>query len=1502
MSTTTRSSTLPIVCLPNRAGQLDAEWLETLRAHVPHECLYAAPRLAKQHNLKPIAPSPEDSPDKTPTPSHGLDEPHLQITSGLVPPPHMLTRLAAVIESTPTARCIALPNNLNPRLNPLAGLEGDFSMAGVDSLAWALADGLIHPLTDVDINDVPVALVIPNKGTDGVEDDAQAIGLCQGLYFACPDQSLTGPATAQAPSHLAFAVVRQRWVALDRAGHQQLAYFGLDGRPVTLHITHDWGGGIARWIKDICEHDQSGHHLVLSACAHRDSPMMGQWLDLCAAGPGQALLHRQYLSEAIDDTALTNQDHNAFIDWVIARFGVGRIMVSSLIGHSLACLSKECATLQILHDFYPASPVLDADPLAYWDDENGFDLSRLLDDRAKHFLFQNRQPSHWQRIRDEWLAKIKTHQVGLIAPTEHVEQRWQALFNHQLPAITKIPHGFDCPPAWMDAPPLTINREQGAPLRLILVGRLSSGKGLNRLYRIAQHFGDRVHFTVLGAGQDGLNLFGLANMDVILDYDRDTLPQVIAQQGGHAALFLSRVPETWNYVLSELNCLKLPAIAPNNGSFAERITDGVTGILYPPHVDGLIDCIDRLLQDTTLLSSIKPLSEEPSMAQAIERYQAVAPGAHQQSLWVPRPSPNWVTLHRQMMATETLQKQLAQKAAEVAAVDQKAIEQSQWLDRLDRTVKARTEWALKTRQEFEDVSTRLKQREQLLQEEEGSLRGQVRLLEEHNKQLKEQQLDFLKLRVSLQQQLKSAQHHTENLEDQLAEIIASKSWRLTRPLRVTVRIVTALQQRKAWHPGNWIRQSKRFIHAVRIHGWAATLEALQYHQPMEANSPPIIDPVTPPDETQPPSPVSLQNVTATDADVAVSVIIPVYNNVHYTAHCLASIADHPPACSFEVVVVNDCSSDSTAEFLNECDGIRVLNNASNVGFIGSCNAGADIGYGDTLVFLNNDTEVTDNWLDALLETFEQWPDAGVVGARLVYPDGRLQEAGGMVFNDGSGWNYGRLGPANTAKVSFVSQADYVSGACLAIPKALFQALGGFDTHYAPAYYEDTDLCFKVRAQGRQVLYQPRSTIVHFEGISSGTSESSGTKRYQAINRDKFKARWHEALASHPDPVPGPNATELIERARHHTRLGHVLIVDAVTPQPDHDSGSMRMVAICDILVAMGYRVSFMPINLAWGGKYSRALQMKGVEVISHPETSSPRQWLQANGALIDWVLGSRYYVLDDIVDHVRAYCPHAKIIFDTVDLHFLREQRKAELNDDATMHQAASKTQAKELELIEKSDITFVVSEIEQTLLQDHTPGADIRVLSNIHTTEDDIKPFDQRHGILFVGGYQHPPNVDAARWLTEEILPALREHLPRVELHLIGSRMPEWLKNKRQPGLKNHGFVEDIEPYLQNCLLAVAPLRYGAGVKGKVNQAMAWGLPVVATACAAEGVHAKHNHDIVLAETTEDFVSEIVRIHQDPALWQKLSDNGKQNVERHFSYQAAEAVLSQVLADPTGR
>src|SRR5699024_6412856 len=338
-------------------------------------------------------------------------------------------------------------------------------------------------------------------------------------------------------------------------------------------------------------------------------------------------------------------------------------------------------------------------------------------------------------------------------------------------------------------------------------------------------------------------------------------------------------------------------------------------------------------------------------------------------------------------------------------------------------------------------------------------------------------------------------------------------------------------------------------------------------------------------------PVSLEPAD----DPMVSIIVPVFNKAHYTSACLNSLVERAGKTPIEVIVVDDCSTDDTADYLAQCRGLSVLRNDTNSGFIASCNAGAAAAQGRYLVFLNNDTTVTAGWLDALIDTFSEFPDAGILGARLVYPDGRLQEAGGIVFSDGSGWNYGRGDEPDRPEYSFACEADYVSGACLGIERELFERLGGFDKHYAPAYYEDTDLCFRVREAGLRVIYQPACTIVHHEGVSSGTDESSGTKRYQAVNREKFRERWQEQLERQPAPVPGPEAVEAVYRARHHRSRGHVLVIDATTPEPDKDSGSMRMVAMLTILRDLGYRVSFMPENLACVARYTRELQSRGIE-------------------------------------------------------------------------------------------------------------------------------------------------------------------------------------------------------------------------------------------------------------------------------------------------------------------
>ena len=346
---------------------------------------------------------------------------------------------------------------------------------------------------------------------------------------------------------------------------------------------------------------------------------------------------------------------------------------------------------------------------------------------------------------------------------------------------------------------------------------------------------------------------------------------------------------------------------------------------------------------------------------------------------------------------------------------------------------------------------------------------------------------------------------------------------------------------------------------------------------------------------------------------------------------------------------------------------------------------------------------------------------------------------------------------------------------------------------------------------------------------------------------------------------------------------------------------MRMLSILELCREIGYRVSFMPANLSWVDGYARNLQTRGIEFLYHPGIAGIDQWLEEQGDELDLVIVSRHYILSPLLKTLQTHCPTARLAFDTVDLHFLREQREAELSGQPSLFRQAEKTRAAELELMRAADITLVVSPVEKELLSGMVPEADVRVLSNIHTVHGRQREYGARRDLMFVGGFQHPPNIDAAEWLIEEIFPLVRDAIADVRLHLIGSRMPESLKDRARtcPGVVAHGFVNDLTPYLNGCRLSLAPLRYGAGVKGKVNQAMAWGLPVVATDCAAEGMFLVDGEDVLLAEDAQGFADQVIRAYRDEVLWLRLSDGGLANVERYFSRNAARRVLAELLESP---
>ncbi|WP_372018642.1 glycosyltransferase [Pseudoxanthomonas sp. 10H] len=682
---------------------------------------------------------------------------------------------------------------------------------------------------------------------------------------------------------------------------------------------------------------------------------------------------------------------------------------------------------------------------------------------------------------------------------------------------------------------------------------------------------------------------------------------------------------------------------------------------------------------------------------------------------------------------------------------------------------------------------------------------------------------------------------------------------------------------------------RRGLSSLRSRGWRATWERtlVQLRPP----PPPPRIPLYRPD-AGPFAPFAVPAAPAGTAPRA-SIVIPVYNHVDATLACLRALAAHPPESACEVIVVDDGSRDATAEWMPQVEGLRYHRRAANGGFIAACNDGAALARGAFVVFLNNDTIPQPGWLDALLDTLAARPDAGLAVAQLLYPDGRLQESGGVVFADGTAWSYGRFEAADDPRYAYLRETDYGSGAALAVPRALFESLGGFDPRYAPAYYEDTDLAFAVRAAGKRTWVQPAARVLHDEGTTAGTDTGSGVKAYQARNRHVFADKWSGALRGRPAPgtVPGP--------ALLHARQRRVLVLDEAVPRPDRDSASLRQFNLLRMLLAEGAHVAFLPTRLAHAGAATEALQRIGVETWYAPFARSAPAWLRTHARRFDVIVLTRHHLATAFLPLLRRHAPGARLVFDTVDLHYLRERRGAELAADAAALRAAAATRQRELAAMAAADVTLVVSAEERAQLAVDAPSARVELLSNLHEVAGRGAGFDERVDLVFVGGFRHPPNADAVLWFAREVFPRIRQRLPQVRFHCIGADPPPAvLALAAEPGIVVHGHVPDLGPYMDGSRIAVAPLRFGAGVKGKVNLSMAHGQPVVATSCAVEGMHLEDGVDVAVADDAAAFADAVVALYQDRERWQRQADAGLDNVARHFSLEAAAATVRRVFFD----
>ena len=624
---------------------------------------------------------------------------------------------------------------------------------------------------------------------------------------------------------------------------------------------------------------------------------------------------------------------------------------------------------------------------------------------------------------------------------------------------------------------------------------------------------------------------------------------------------------------------------------------------------------------------------------------------------------------------------------------------------------------------------------------------------------------------------------------------------------------------------------------------------------------------------------------------AVTIIVPAYRRYALTLRCLAALAGRAlTEPSVRVVVVDDDPEHPLAPLLGAIPGLEIRTNPRNLGFLRSVNRAVAGTESEYVVILNNDTVVEDGWLEASLLLMTADPTTGMVGSRLLEPNGRLQEAGVTMYQDADGTPYGAGDDPERPQYRFVRDVDCVSGACLLVRREAWSAVGGFDDAFAPAFFEEYDLAFALRAAGWRVRYQPASRVIHAGSASYGVATRD---QQTARNRERFRAKWSEVLAQQ---ASGP-ADEFVARERPWP-AGTILVVDDRVPEHDRHAGALWIAQWMELLSEAGYKVIFAPDDGLERVDYAEGLRQSGIEILA-PDVDLDA-WLDANGRFLDWVLLARPLVADRRLAAVRRWT-RARVLYFTHDLHWLREERRHAVTGDPRAQVDSIYLREMETRIFRSVDGILTPSEDEVPLIAGMAPLTPVWVLTpyadRVAAAQPaDALPLRDRHVVLFVGGFAHLPNVDAALLLVREVMPLVWASVPEARVVIVGDAPPPELRELASPRVDIAGHVPDLAGALAHARMTVSPLRFGSGVKGKIITSLGAGVPVVTTSVGDEGLGLRHGTEALLADTPEGLAAQVVRLFLEPDLPDVLAAGGRRFLEQRFSADRTRETLIEAL------
>ncbi|MDG2422008.1 MAG: glycosyltransferase [Gammaproteobacteria bacterium] len=628
-------------------------------------------------------------------------------------------------------------------------------------------------------------------------------------------------------------------------------------------------------------------------------------------------------------------------------------------------------------------------------------------------------------------------------------------------------------------------------------------------------------------------------------------------------------------------------------------------------------------------------------------------------------------------------------------------------------------------------------------------------------------------------------------------------------------------------------------------------------------------------------------------DPRISIILVFYNQAHLGLLCLESLLKKADV-DYELVIVDNASSKETNHLLDRIDNARLIKNQENLGFVKAVNQGVAAATGKFILLLNNDAVIENSALSNSLESISDNPEVGAVGAQIKLTDGTLQEAGSIIWKDGSCMGYGRGQSPDAPDFMFKREVDYCSGAFLLFRREHFNDLGGFDLDYSPAYYEESDFCIRLQKRGLKIIYDPKAKVTHYEfGSSEGFKEASFLQ----------KKNQQTLCRKHKEWLSGKYEADLssILNARSANNFSNILFIDDRVPHPNLGSGYPRCAHLLNKLAQLDLNITLYPLQFPiddWNASYQTL--DNNIEIILGGGRAGLHTLLTERKNFFEHIIVSRVHNMEffkNIITTDENLVKNTNIIYDAEALTANRDIMKMEIHNQSFTKLEKEERIKNEINHASIADSVIAVSG-QEAKIYEKNGVKNVHVLGHCIDPAPGTKTFEERVGLLFVGALRDEgsPNIDSLLWFTINVLPLIEREIPSIKLYVVGDHGAASLFTINKKNVLFKGKLDTVDEMYNQCRVFIAPTRFAAGIPHKVHEAASRGIPSVTTELLAHQLQWHNDKELLVGTDATQFARQCVRLHQDSKIWNKVRKNGLDAVKRDCSDSAFEETLKMLV------